>query len=224
MDEGYNSYMIREDYITEQGCLVKKKKHDALYKQYAESKQPANEFVTDVDRYEPIQTQNATTQFGAMDGQAEVEDYEYVLDEGATIAFLMDQDSRIGGTLRTKNAALMAQIDAAQCQGFLHFALICWLSLKAVAEYQVLIVVAETGSGKTTQLPQYLHEAGKIGCTQPQRVAARVADEMSVKVGDAIGYSIQFEDCTSPKTVIKYMTNGMLLREFMTKPDLSGIS
>jgi len=107
--------------------------------------------------------------------------------------------------------------------------------LQAVSEYQVLIVVGETGSGKTTQLPQYLHEAGytkdggKIGCTQPRRVAAmsvaaRVADEMGVRVGDAVGYSIRFEDCTSPKTVIKYMTDGMLLREFMTEPDLAGYS
>jgi pre-mRNA-splicing factor ATP-dependent RNA helicase DHX16 len=87
--------------------------------------------------------------------------------------------------------------------------------LKAVEDYQVLIIVGETGSGKTTQLPQYLHEAGytkngkKIGCTQPRRVAAmsvasRVAEEMGVRVGAEVGYSIRFEDCTSDKTVIKY--------------------
>jgi pre-mRNA-splicing factor ATP-dependent RNA helicase DHX16 len=96
-------------------------------------------------------------------------------------------------------------------------------------------VVAETGSGKTTQLPQYLHEAGytangqKVGCTQPRRVAAmsvaaRVADEMGTKVGYEVGYSIRFEDCTSDKTVLKYMTDGMLLREFLTEPDLAGYS
>jgi pre-mRNA-splicing factor ATP-dependent RNA helicase DHX16 len=107
--------------------------------------------------------------------------------------------------------------------------------LKAVEEHQVLIVVAETGSGKTTQLPQYLHEAGytangqKVGCTQPRRVAAmsvaaRVADEMGTKVGYEVGYSIRFEDCTSAKTVLKYMTDGMLLREFLTEPDLAGYS
>jgi pre-mRNA-splicing factor ATP-dependent RNA helicase DHX16 len=95
--------------------------------------------------------------------------------------------------------------------------------------------VAETGSGKTTQLPQYLHEAGytangtKIGCTQPRRVAAmsvaaRVAEEMGTKVGYEVGYSIRFEDCTSDKTVLKYMTDGMLLREFLTEPDLAGYS
>lgn len=96
-------------------------------------------------------------------------------------------------------------------------------------------MVAETGSGKTTQLPQYLHEAGytaggmKVGCTQPRRVAAmsvaaRVAEEMGTKVGYEVGYSIRFEDATSDKTVLKYMTDGMLLREFLTEPDLAGYS
>ena len=53
-------------------------------------------------------------------------------------------------------------------------------------------------------------------------VAARVADEMGTKVGYEVGYSIRFEDCTSDKTVLKYMTDGMLLREFLTEPDLAG--
>jgi pre-mRNA-splicing factor ATP-dependent RNA helicase DHX16 len=107
--------------------------------------------------------------------------------------------------------------------------------LEAIKQFQVLIVVAETGSGKTTQLPQYLHEAGytangqKVGCTQPRRVAAmsvasRVADEVGCRLGAEVGYSIRFEDCTSDKTVLKYMTDGMLLREFMTEPDLAGYS
>lgn len=107
--------------------------------------------------------------------------------------------------------------------------------IKAVNDNQILIVVGETGSGKTTQLPQYLHEAGftkddkKIGCTQPRRVAAmsvaaRVSQEMDVKLGHAVGYSIRFEDCTSEKTILKYMTDGMLLREFLSEPDLGSYS
>jgi pre-mRNA-splicing factor ATP-dependent RNA helicase DHX16 len=103
--------------------------------------------------------------------------------------------------------------------------------LEAIHEHQVLIVVGETGSGKTTQIPQYLHEAGftaggkKIGCTQPRRVAAmsvaaRVAEEMRCRLGYEVGYAIRFEDCTSSRTRIKYMTDGMLLREFLLEPDL----
>jgi pre-mRNA-splicing factor ATP-dependent RNA helicase DHX16 len=107
--------------------------------------------------------------------------------------------------------------------------------IEAVRAHQVLIIEGETGSGKTTQIPQYLHEAGftknskKIGCTQPRRVAAmsvaaRVAEEMSVKLGSEVGYSIRFEDCTSERTLLKYMTDGMLLREFLSEPDLASYS
>lgn len=102
--------------------------------------------------------------------------------------------------------------------------------LQVIRENSVVIIVGETGSGKTTQLTQYLHEEGfsrlgMIGCTQPRRVAAmsvakRVSDEMNTKLGDEVGYAIRFEDCTSPNTVIKYMTDGILLREGLREPDL----
>ncbi|GAA0166958.1 RNA helicase [Lithospermum erythrorhizon] len=88
--------------------------------------------------------------------------------------------------------------------------------LQAINDHRVLVIVGETGSGKTTQIPQYLHEAGytkhgKIGCAQPRRVAAmsvaaRVSQELGVKLGHDVGYSIRFEDCTSEKTLLKYMT------------------
>jgi ATP-dependent RNA helicase DHX8/PRP22 len=91
--------------------------------------------------------------------------------------------------------------------------------IKAVKENQIMIVVGETGSGKTTQLTQYLAEAGfanngMIGCTQPRRVAAvsvakRVAEEVGCTLGQEVGYTIRFEDVTSPATKIKYMTDGM---------------
>lgn len=106
--------------------------------------------------------------------------------------------------------------------------------IQAVHDNQVLVVIGETGSGKTTQVTQYLAEAGyttrgKIGCTQPRRVAAmsvakRVAEEFGCRLGEEVGYAIRFEDCTSPETVIKYMTDGMLLREILTDENLSQYS
>ncbi|PWA73424.1 DNA/RNA helicase, ATP-dependent, DEAH-box type, conserved site-containing protein [Artemisia annua] len=106
--------------------------------------------------------------------------------------------------------------------------------VQAVNDNQVLVVIGETGSGKTTQVTQYLAEAGyttrgKIGCTQPRRVAAmsvakRVAEEFGCRLGEEVGYSIRFEDCTGPETVIKYMTDGMLLREILVDENLSQYS
>ena len=107
--------------------------------------------------------------------------------------------------------------------------------LTVVHDNRVMICVGETGSGKTTQLTQYLHESGytrygMVACTQPRRVAAvsvakRVAEEMSVELGEEVGYSIRFEDCSSrEKTKIKYMTDGVLLRESLNDPDLDNYS
>lgn len=117
-----------------------------------------------------------------------------------------------------------------QRQGLPIFALRTEL-LKAIRDNQVLIVIGETGSGKTTQITQYLAEAGytttgMIGCTQPRRVAAmsvakRVAEEFGCRLGQDVGYCIRFEDCTSTDTVIKYMTDGMLLRESLIDPLLT---
>jgi HrpA-like RNA helicase len=114
----------------------------------------------------------------------------------------------------------------------------------SVMKYSTTIVVGETGSGKSTQLVQYLVDdyltkksisnnrpkdakakPSCIACTQPRRVAAvtiaqRVAFERNVAVGDEVGYSIRFEDKTSSKTRIKFVTDGVLLRECMSNPDL----
>ncbi|CRK37483.1 hypothetical protein BN1708_001504 [Verticillium longisporum] len=101
---------------------------------------------------------------------------------------------------------------------------------------QILVFVGETGSGKTTQIPQYVlydelpqRNRKLVACTQPRRVAAmsvaqRVADELDVPLGDEVGYSIRFEDKTSPRTVLKYMTDGMLLREAMHDHQMSRYS
>jgi len=92
-------------------------------------------------------------------------------------------------------------------------------------KYQCVVLIGETGSGKTTQVPQFCCDIfgnikKVIACTQPRRVATisvarRVAEEMDVELGQEVGYSIRFEDYTSPKTIMKYMTDGILLREAM---------
>jgi len=93
----------------------------------------------------------------------------------------------------------------------------------AIREHQVVIVAGETGSGKSTQLPKLCLEAGRgvdgmIGHTQPRRVAARtiaerVADELGSKLGDDVGYTVRFTDQVSDGTLVKVMTDGILLAE-----------
>ncbi|KAG7087465.1 hypothetical protein E1B28_013431 [Marasmius oreades] len=243
INDKWDGYQLPEDYLTEQGKIDKKKKHDALYQRYEEAKPKDDQFVTDVDQWEASQTKHSTFKTGAMDKKEIVEDYEYVFDESQTIQFVMESTMNPQSKMSAADKLLQAQIDAAEKHAKTieetkkSLPIYAWKErlIEAVKEHQVLIVVAETGSGKTTQIPQYLHEAGyttggmKIGCTQPRRVAAmsvaaRVADEMGTKVGYEVGYSIRFEDCTSDKTIIKYMTDGMLLREFLTEPDLASYS
>jgi len=103
-------------------------------------------------------------------------------------------------------------------------------AVEMVKSNQSSVLIGETGSGKTTQVPQFLLQEGyadklSIAVTQPRRVAAmsvaaRVAQEMDVELGAEVGYLIRFEDVTSEKTKIKYMTDGMLLRECMIDPEL----
>ncbi|KAF5186164.1 Atp-dependent rna helicase protein [Thalictrum thalictroides] len=104
--------------------------------------------------------------------------------------------------------------------------------VEEVKKNDTLIIVGETGSGKTTQLPQFLFNGGfcregkVIAVTQPRRVAAvtvakRVAEECGVELGQKVGYSIRFDDMTSNSTRIKYMTDGLLLREALLDPFLS---
>lgn len=93
----------------------------------------------------------------------------------------------------------------------------------AIHEHQVVIVAGETGSGKTTQLPKICLEAGRgvrgvIGHTQPRRLAARtvaqrIADELAVPLGEAVGYTVRFTDQVSDRTLVKVMTDGILLAE-----------
>jgi pre-mRNA-splicing factor ATP-dependent RNA helicase DHX38/PRP16 len=106
--------------------------------------------------------------------------------------------------------------------------------LNLIRENNIVIIIGETGSGKTTQMTQYLYEAGyakkgMIGCTQPRRVAAmsvakRVAEEMGSTIGGLVGYTIRFEDVTSPETKVRYLTDGVLVRESLMDRDLDQYS
>ncbi|KAF4632038.1 hypothetical protein G7Y89_g6096 [Cudoniella acicularis] len=244
IDDYRDGYAMPEDYITEKGKIDRKKKEDAMYKRYVDRDEYGQEkYVTEHDEWEREQAAKAKAQIKSTERTDEGE-YDYVLDEAQGIKWVMD--SRMPGEgkgLSKEERFLAEQLKAAEKRALSmeetrkSLPIYAYRDefLAALEVHQILVIVGETGSGKTTQLPQYLHEAGytkgglKVGCTQPRRVAAmsvaaRVADEMGVKVGNEVGYSIRFEDSTSDKTVLKYMTDGMLLREFMTEPDLGGYS
>jgi len=95
--------------------------------------------------------------------------------------------------------------------------------VEAIRDHQLIIVAGETGSGKSTQLPKLCLEAGRgqrglIGCTQPRRIAARsvsarVAQEIGVDVGGLVGFQVRFTDRTAEHTLVKFMTDGILLAE-----------
>ncbi|KAL7417260.1 putative pre-mRNA splicing factor [Mrakia frigida] len=243
IDDGYDGYQLPDDYITEQGKIDSEKKRNVLYKRYEENKKDDKAFVTDVDQWEQSQTANSTYKMGALDKVVIEEDYDFVFDESQQIAFLSDGVIKGEGEMSAKDKLLQQAIKEATTKAESIDAVRKSLPiyafreelLQAVSEHQILIVQAETGSGKTTQLPQYLMEAGycknglKVACTQPRRVAAmsvaaRVAEEVGVRVGNEVGYSIRFEDCTSDKTALHYMTDGMLLRLFLADPVLSEYS
>lgn len=216
----------------------KKRKAEVYNKRQVERDAHGRErFVTEHEEWEREQTQKAKSQV-RKEADIVEEAYDFVWDPTQEIKWV--SEAPLPGS---KEALLQKQLDAAEAKAksieetrkSLPMYEYREQLLEAIAQFQVLIVVAETGSGKTTQLPQYLHEAGytegglKVGCTQPRRVAAmsvatRVAEEMGVRVGNEVGYAIRFEDKTNEKTIIKYMTDGMLLREFLTEPDLAGYS
>ncbi|GLQ95825.1 ATP-dependent RNA helicase HrpA [Dyella mobilis] len=103
--------------------------------------------------------------------------------------------------------------------------------VKLIREHQVVVIAGETGSGKTTQLPKLClaagrGEAGLIGCTQPRRLAARsvarrVAEELGTQIGDKVGFQVRFNDQVSEQSLIKFMTDGILLAETQGDPWLS---
>lgn len=187
-------------------------------------------------KWEQEQLASAMFQFGAKDAKAK-EEYELLLDDQIDFiqALTMEGSKEKKDKKPEISEAERQKMDIQETRRSLPVYPFKDDLIAAIHEHQILIIEGETGSGKTTQIPQYLIDAGftkdkkKIGCTQPRRVAAmsvaaRVAQEMDVKLGNEVGYSIRFEDCTSERTILKYMTDGTLHREFLSEPDLASYS
>ena len=107
--------------------------------------------------------------------------------------------------------------------------------LYCLEEHRVVVIVGETGCGKSTQVVKYLLEGGwcsnnfQVVCTQPRRLAAvklaeRVASETRTELGATIGYKLRFDDVTSESTKVKFVTDGILVRESLSSPTLDGYS
>jgi pre-mRNA-splicing factor ATP-dependent RNA helicase DHX16 len=222
IDEHRDGYILPDaDYSNKNEVLTKRHKEPGYEK-------------SEVQLWEEEQMRKIQGQTKAPE-RVQEQDYEYVFDENA---IKWDVDP----TFDSKKHMLETQLDEAEkaaasiaeTRKSLPIYAFKDELLAAVRDHQCLIVSAATGSGKTTQMPQYLTELsdilpGCIACTQPRRVAAmsvarRVAEEMGVRLGKEVGYSVRFEDVTSPETKIKYMTDGTLLREALTDSLLSSYS
>ena len=234
---------VMPDAYDEAGNVNQDKRFDGLKARY---KEEGPEELNEFQAWDAAQIKRGAAPKEKGSGQVgggKPGDYELVMADEEQIEFISDE--MIAGTLappeagKERSAAEIAKANAKASLEETRKSLPVYAYreqiIAAVQEYQILIIVGETGSGKTTQIPQYLYEAGlcegdkKIGCTQPRRVAAmsvakRVADEVGVKLGNEVGYAIRFEDCTSERTLLKYMTDGMLLREFLGEPDLASYS
>lgn len=234
-----NEYKMPEAYDQE-GGVNQEKRFSVALQRYRDpnAAEKMNPFA-EQEAWEEHQIGKATLKFGSKNRKQKSDEYQFVFED--QIDFIkdtimegenVDQESSIEELNKSvaKSAFDKLQDERKTLPVYPYRDEL----LQAVNDHQVLVIVGETGSGKTTQIPQYLHEAGytkhgKIGCTQPRRVAAmsvaaRVSQEMGVKLGHEVGYSIRFEDCTSESTVLKYMTDGMLLREFLGEPDLASYS
>ncbi|GMM34699.1 DEAH-box RNA-dependent ATPase [Saccharomycopsis crataegensis] len=269
-DQIYNqlnfNYELPKDYFTEDNKIDKKRKKDLLNVRKSQGRGEPND-QSSFQTWESNQRKSMLVTSGNMKLEENFEDptslnlpgsenYEFVFDDSQNINFvnsdeklsIVDELSEIRDEkheeTRLKDEERRAKKKSIEeTKKSLPVYKYKQDIIDAIKKYQILIFVGETGSGKTTQLPQYLYEAGlcnnfdnddtttykKIAITQPRRVAAtsvatRVAEEMGFKLGNEVGYTIRFDDKSSEKTLIKYVTDGMLLREFLIDPEMKSYS
>jgi pre-mRNA-splicing factor ATP-dependent RNA helicase DHX16 len=229
IDEHRDGYILPDaDYSNKNEVLTKRHKEPGYEK-------------SEVALWEEEQMSKIKAQVKAPE-RVQEQDYEYVFDATQEIAYVQDGPAPVD----LDKQQLQAMLDEAEkksksieeTRASLPIAKYRDEFLAAMREHQALVFVGETGSGKTTQIPQYLLSDGygsangenrMIACTQPRRVAAmsvakRVADEVGCKLGDKVGYSVRFDDKTGPNTQVKYMTDGVLLRELAGDATLSQYS
>ncbi|XP_020273107.1 pre-mRNA-splicing factor ATP-dependent RNA helicase DEAH1-like [Asparagus officinalis] len=234
--EDVSEYRMPEAY-DQDGSINQEKRFGVALKRYRDANDGRRvKPFAEQEEWEEHQIRKGSLNYGSQDKHIPADDYQYVFEDGIDFVKVpmmngIEYEDEFGGVTpncsiaRSKLQKLQDERKTLPIYSYREEL------LQAIEDHQVIVIVGETGSGKTTQIPQYLHEAGytkhgKIACTQPRRVAAmsvaaRVSEETGTKLGHEVGYSIRFEDCTSEKTVIKYMTDGMLLREFVSEPDLA---
>eukprot|EP01012_Entosiphon_sulcatum_P031654 TRINITY_DN40347_c0_g1_i1.p1 TRINITY_DN40347_c0_g1~~TRINITY_DN40347_c0_g1_i1.p1 ORF type:complete len:902 (+),score=227.97 TRINITY_DN40347_c0_g1_i1:31-2736(+) len=241
-DDHHDRYHMPDAYVDEQKLKMDKaKKQSVLYQRYHDK---GFDPQSDQKEWEKQQTEKAIAHFGSGNKQLleQVKEYDLLIEDEIEFVSHAILEGKVEAPLtetqleeRRRQQEALAKLTERERVNAVRESLPIFKYknelLKCIEENQVIIMVGETGSGKTTQITQYLRDAGytqggkRIACTQPRRVAAmsvaaRVAQEIGTTLGHEIGYRIRFEDKTSDKTEVVYMTDGMLLREFLYEPDL----
>ncbi|KAJ4303508.1 hypothetical protein N0V90_002404 [Kalmusia sp. IMI 367209] len=222
IDDGQTGFFIPDSEFDDKTEVLNKRNNEK------------DKYRSEVDIWEESQTSKAKAAQTQRTAHT-ADDYEYVFEPTSAVKFDIDvKDWKSPEQRRLEEQLNQAEEKAKSIDAVRRSLPVFKYKeelLAAIEKYNVVIVQSATGSGKTTQIPQYLLEALEskgdktklVGCTQPRRVAAmsvarRVAEEDHTQLGKRVGYRVRFDDKTSEATRILYMTDGMLLREILSSP------